>query len=513
MSRRPQARVRRPVRICEPAPVPRKALADVLAPPSTLATADAAFRAARAARLGLAADAAPAALPANLAAWCGGFGIAATEGFIGYPRCAELAQDGLMRRGVAVTADEMTRNFPRFIGAGGAESSDAARRLNDEMDRLDVVARFHDMAAMCGQYGGGLLYLRRRGDGAGVTGDLAAPISVSPEFFRDGALDALVAVEPVSVGPLAYNATNPLAGDYFEPRTWYVSGVGEVHASRFLHFSTGALPVILRPAYNFFGVPQVQLALDYLVQFTDDRESAARLLKKFSLTIFKTNADELLYGGDDSQVARRIRHFAMQRDNDGVFAISNEDEDVVQVNTPLSGVTDIVRQALEMLAVIWGIPVVKFLGVSPGGMNATGESDLRSFYDHIESQRQKIFAHNFERLAQAMQYSLFGELREDVSYTWPSLWELNERERGELAKLRADTDAIYLDRGVLGQEEVRAALGGDEEGRYAGIEPDAVPEPLDAPGGELTAPGLPDSGGENLPAALANIDRAGEVPA
>lgn len=507
------AAVRRALRVAEPAPAPQAALLDVLAPPRTLAMDEAAYRTALAADLGMAQDHAAGAvaggmLPPDLATFCGAAGLASMSGFIGYPRCAELMQDGLMRRGVTVTADEMTRNFPRFTGSSGPESADAAKRLNDEMERLNVVDRFHEMAVMCGAFGGGLLFLKRRGEDIG---DLAGGISLRPEFFRDGGLEALVPVEPFSVGPLAYNSTQPLAGDYFRPSTWYVVGSGVVHASRFLHFSTGELPVILRPAYNFFGVPSVQLALDYLLHFTEDRESAARLLKKFSLTIFKTQADELLYGDDDSQVARRIRIFAQQRDNDGVFAISNEDEDVVQVNTPLSGVTDIVRQALEMLAVIWGIPIVKFLGVSPGGMNATGESDLRSFYDHVEAQRQKIFAHNFDRLARAMQYSLFGELRDDVAYVWPSLWELNERERAEVEKLRADTDAIYLDRGVIGQEEARAALSGDEEGRYAGIEPDDVPEPASTPDGELVAPGLPDAG-ESGPVRMENVDRAGEVP-
>lgn len=511
------AAARRALRVAEPAPAPQAALLDVLAPARTLAMDEPAYRAASAANLGLAAKLAQdhaagvvagGLLPPNLAAFCGGAGLASMSGFIGYPRCAELMQDGLMRRGVMVTADEMTRNFPRFTGSSGPESAQAAQRLNDEMDRLSVVERFHEMAVMCGAFGGGLLFLKRRGDDLE---NLAGGISIRPEFFRDGGLEALVPVEPFSVGPLAYNSTRPLAGDYFRPSSWYVVGSGEVHASRFLRFTTGDLPVILRPAYNFFGVPSVQLALDYLLHFTEDRESAARLLKKFSLTVFKTAADELLYGNDDSQVARRIRIFAQQRDNDGVFAISNEDEDVVQVNTPLSGVTDIVRQALEMLAVIWGIPIVKFLGVSPGGMNATGESDLRSFYDHIESQRQKIFAHHFDTLALAMQYSLFGGLRDDVSYVWPSLWELNERERAEVAKLEADTDAIYLDRGVIGQEEVRAALSGDEEGRYAGIEPDDVPEPADTPDGGLVLPGLPEFGGSG-PVRVENVDRAGEVP-
>lgn len=497
--------VRRALRVPEPSPAPLPALTDILAPAHTLVMDDAAYRARLASGIGLAQDSAGDVAGQYLPPGLTGYfaqGLASMSGFIGYPRCAELMQDGLMRRGVTVTADEMTRNFPHFTGTAGPDSAEAASRLNDEMERLGVVERFHEMAVMCGAFGGGLLFLKRRGEE--VTA-LSGAISIRPEFFREGGLEALVAVEPFSVGPLSYNSTQPLAGDYFRPSAWFVAGSGEVSASRFLHFTTGELPVILRPAYNFFGVPSVQLALDYLLHFTEDRESAGRLLKKFSLTIFKTNADELLYGDDESQVARRIRVLAQQRDNDGVFAISQEDEEMVQINTPLSGVTDIVRQALEMLAVVWGIPVVKFLGVSPGGMNATGESDMRSFYDHVESQRQKMFGQNFELLARAMQFSLFGSLRDDVTYSWPSLWELTERERAEIAKLEADTDAIYLDRGILGQEEVRAALSGNEEGRFAGIDPEDVPEPADTPNADLVAPGLP---GENR-----DTDRAGEVMA
>lgn len=300
------AAVRRALRVPEPSPAPLPALTDVFAPAHTLVMDDASYRTRLAASLGLAQDSAGTVagpcLPPGISTFCAA-GLASMSGFIGYPRCAELMQDGLMRRGVTVTADEMTRNFPHFIGTAGKDSAEAAMRLNDEMERLCVVERFHEMAVMCGAFGGGLLYLKRRGEDVQ---NLAGAISIRPEFFRDGGLEALIPVEPFSVGPLAYNSTQPLAGDYFRPSTWFVAGAGEVSASRFLHFSTGELPVILRPAYNFFGVPSVQLALDYLLHFTEDRESAGRLLKKFSLTIFKTNADELLYGDDDSQVARRI---------------------------------------------------------------------------------------------------------------------------------------------------------------------------------------------------------------
>lgn len=419
----------------------------------------------------------------------------ATQAFIGYPACANLAQYGLMQAGVGLLADETTRKWPEFSGVADTGASEAAKALNDEMARLNVRALFREMARMCGFFGGGLLYI----DTGAAPQDLAKPLAVTPQFISPGSVRRLVPVEPVTVGPLEYNSTNPLRGDYFQVKTWFVSGVGPVHASRFLHFVKTMPPVILRPAYNFFGIPDVQIALDYFLHFTESRESAARLLKKFSLTILKTNVDGLLYGSDDSDVQARIAHLAKERDNDGVYAISQDDEDVVQVNTPLSGVTDIVRQGLEMLACVWRYPVVKFLGVSPGGMNATGESDLRSFYDHVATQRETMFGHNFERLFRIMQLSVLGEIRDDVTYAWPALWELTEKERADLEKVKADTDAVYLDRGVLAPEEVRAALSGDETGRYSGIDPADVPE---AP--EM----LPGLAGE---AETARQDFAGEV--
>lgn len=399
-----------------------------------------------------------------------------TQSFIGYPACSNLAQYGLMQAGVGLLADETTRKWPEFSGASDSGAADAAKALNDEMDRLNVRSLFREMARMCGFFGGGLLYI----DTGTAAQDLDKPLAVTPQFIARGSVRRLVPVEPVNVGPLEYNSTNPLAKDYFQVTKWFVSGVGPVHASRFLYFVKTMPPVILRPAYNFFGIPDVQVALDYFLHFTESRESAARLLKKFSLTILKTDVNGLLYGSDDSNVRARIAHLARERDNDGVYAISQEDEDIVQVNTPLSGVTDIVRQGLEMLACVWRYPVVKFLGVSPGGMNATGESDLRSFYDHVTTQRENMFGHNFERFFRIMQLSVLGEIRDDVTYSWPALWELTEKERADLEKVKADTDAVYLDRGVLDAEEVRAALSGDENGRYAGIDPADVPETPEA---------------------------------
>lgn len=147
-----------------------------------------------------------------------------------------------------------------------------------------------------------------------------------------------------------------------------------------------------------------------------DARERGRLLKKFSLTVFKTDISRLLYGGDATQAKRRIGQFAAMRDNDGVAVLDYESEAMEQLNTPLSGVTDIVRQALELLAVVWRIPAVKLFGISPSGLNATGESDMRNFYDFVASRQVKIFGEPFARLYKAIQLSTLGRIDTDAGF-------------------------------------------------------------------------------------------------
>ena len=371
-----------------------------------------------------------------------------------------------------------------------AADADAAARLNAAADALDVRGMFQRMAEYCGYFGGGMIWM----DLGKSREDLAKPISLTPAFIAAGSLRRLVPVEPYNCAPLAYEAVDPLDKWYFRPRLWYVTGVGPVHASHFLRFVPSEPPILLRPSYNFFGVPQVQVALDYLRHFTGTRESAARLLRKFSLTVLKTDMDAVLYGSDDSGVRARLQHLADHRDNDGIYAISNEDEEIVQLNTPLTGVTEIVRQALELLACVWRIPVVKFLGISPGGFNATGESDIRSFYDHVESQRAKIFGHNFDRLSRVLCLSVLGHEAPGISWEWPSLWTMTRRERAEIAKIEADTAVQYFNIGALAPDEIRTALAGEDGSRYAGIDPEDLPETDFSGSGDLVAQGVPDGG-------------------
>ena len=290
--------------------------------------------------------------------------------------------------------------------------------------------------------------------------------------------------------PGMYNASDPISPWFYKPMTWFALG-REIHASRFLHFVQNEPDaILLKPVYNFGGIPQVQIALDYLVHFTGTREAAARLLKKFSLTVFKTNMQGVLYGDDDADVVKRVRYFAHNRDNDGIELIDKEDEEIIQINTPLSGATDIVRQALEMLAAVWRQPLTKYLGISPGGMNATGESDMNNWYDYAAGQQVSICDPALDTTIKILELNSFGSVDPALTYSWRPLKKTTEAEQANINKTKADTDSVLMMSQAISPEEIRKRLSEDSDSGYAGIDPEDVPPAPEGNMGNEFAGGL-----------------------
>ena len=65
---------------------------------------------------------------------------------------AELSQDGVIKAGVDLRADEMTRRWIEFMYKGES-GDDLINQLEDDIDRLHVQKIFRDAIKMCGFYG------------------------------------------------------------------------------------------------------------------------------------------------------------------------------------------------------------------------------------------------------------------------------------------------------------------------------------------------------------------------
>lgn len=401
-------------------------------------------------------------------------GMIGAPSFIGYASCANLSQDPLMRAGVETLAADTTRQWMDVTHPDMKKAKSVTAAIN----RMGLRHVFRRAASDAGYFGVARVFIDTGERDPAV---LREPLSLKPDSVLQGGRLSFIHIDPSLMFPGQYNASDPLSPWFYRPRTWSALG-REIHSSRFLHFVQHPVPLLLKPAYNFGGIPAVQMALDYLVHFSGTRESAARLLKKFSLTVFKTNMQSVLYGDDDDDVRRRVEYFAKNRDNDGVELVDMEDEEILQINTPLSGVVDIVRQALEMLAAVWRMPVTKYLGISPGGMNATGESDLQNWYDHASGQQASMFDEPMNTVLALAQLHAFGAIDQDCGFTWAALKKPSDSELATINKTKADTDAVLQQCGAISDEEIRGRLSNDPQSEYTGLDVAKTPH---APGGEL----------------------------
>jgi phage-related protein (TIGR01555 family) len=417
---------------------------------------------------------------------CGGFNQLSGVDFIGYAALSLLAQHPLIRAIVETLADEMTRKWIEFGGQGSTES-DAKRvqALDLATQKYHLKARFNSAASTMGYMGGSMLFIDMGDDAKSDAGaaELKTPLTLDSGKIPKGKFKGFRLIEPINCYPAPYNADNPLAEGYYKPDAWLVQG-RTVHATRLLRFVANEPPILLKPSYNFFGIPMAQMALDYVDRFDTVRIAVAKLVKRFSTSILKTDMSQMLNGGgydDATSLKARAALWSMMGTNDGLMTLDMEGEEFVQVNTPLSGLGDIVSQQLELLAAICRTPAVKLLGISPKGFNSTGEYDESNWYDHVASQQSKVFGDNLDKAVKVIQLSENGKIDEDLTHRFVPLHELSEVEKSSIRKTNADTFAIYYDRGTLSDEEERTRLAADPDSGYDSIDVDNLPTPPAAP--------------------------------
>ena len=387
----------------------------------------------------------------------------ADASFMGYGALANLSQNGLIRAGVEMRGDEMTRKWGELTRKGNTEeeTDEQQEKLDDiteEMEKYKVRELFRSASCLCGYMGGCLLFID--------TGEevLANPLILDSMTFAPGTFKGFRLIEPYLVTPGGYNSTNPMADDYFKPSLWYIQGI-PVHASRLIYFAENKLTSLLKPAYNFFGLPLAQKVIDAVAHYTENREAAGRLLQKYALTVLKTNMEEVLQGGFDKALRERIQYFVQTRSNDGCAAIDKEMEDLVLQTTSLAGVTDIVRQSMEYVAAMFNEPVVKMWGLSPNGFSS-GEMELQNHYDNIKSQQEKMFGEPMRRVLRVLQHNLYGAIDDSIIFTFSPLSEDDERKIAETNKMQADTDAVLISNGVIDENEARERLIADPNSGY-----------------------------------------------
>jgi phage-related protein (TIGR01555 family) len=392
--------------------------------------------------------------------------------FVGYGVLQQIAQNGMIRACIQTVADDVSRRWITLDGP--AEKVEVLEKLlkDPNYGGLSVKELFHRAVTTTGYMGGAFIFI----DTGDADTELPLAINEFSAELSQGSSVRFVLVDPVNVSPISYNCTNPLDVDYMVPKVWQVLG-RRVHSSRMLTFIENQPPMLLRPNYNFLGIPQAQILWDYVVHFNKTRISAAKLLDKISLLVVQTDMDEILSSQTGVQdFDAKMEFLQRYRDNDSVFVCDKDSEAVTNVQTSIAGCTDIVRQSLELIACINRTPAVKLLGISPSGFNATGESDIKNYYDYIAS-KQELYRDQIQTIINVLQLTQWGYIDPSITFTFNSLSQDDKASKAMTAQTRIGALSQLVDRQAISAEELRDLVRQDPDLELSSLD-EEMPEVL-----------------------------------
>lgn len=416
-------------------------------------------------------------------AMAGGYGYLNTafsgRGFPGYAFLAELTQRAEYRALSERVADEMIRKWIRLKSESDQDKTDEIKVIKKKLKEFNVRDLLRTVAIHDGWFGRGQLYVKIKGANR-TKRELQTPLLMSKYKIAKGSLAGFKVIDPSITFPNAYNSSDALADDYFVPKTWWVLGT-EIHASRMLTFVSRPMPDLMKPAYNFGGMSMSQLAMETVNNWVSTRASVNRMISTFSTSGIKTKMQDVLAGGEGDDFLARMEIYTAGRDNQGVLALDKDTEEFFQFNAPLSGLDKLQAQAQEHMAAVGQMPLIILTGISPSGLNASSEGELRAWYDHVHDMQEILFRPALEKIIKLIQLSEFQAIDDDITFEFEPLWQMDGEKLARIRKSDADAAVELEAAGVVSALEIRQNLAKDPDSGFEGLDVnEPVPEPGDA---------------------------------
>ena len=385
---------------------------------------------------------------------------------------AMYRESWLTKRIIDTPSEDMTRAWYRLSSSVNPEEIHVLRRLEA---RHSVKQELTNALRWARFYGGSLALMVIRGEEDRLDQPLEQEMLLPDCFQGLLVLDRAQGIEPSA--ELVSDLDDP---DFGLPEYYTVNLDTEnyrmvrLHHSRVLRFIGRELPRGETIRENFWGASEMEHIRDELLKRSAASANIAQLIFQANITTLKmSDFGELLGAGTEEQ--RRSVEYAMGMENRfrtsfGIQLLSRDDS---LENHPYSftGLSEIYEQFMMDMAGAAEIPATRLFGRSPQGMNATGESDLRNYYDMIASLQERQLRPALEKLLPVMAVSCWGYVPESLEIVFEPVMTSSPAERAELVqKLSGDVIEGYKC-GLFTREQAVMELKcrGEELGVYTKI--------------------------------------------
>ena len=374
---------------------------------------------------------------------------------------AAFRSDWVARKVVSCPPQDETREWRSWYAEKAditlIESVEKALRIQRKLKWARTLARL---------YGGSVMFL-----GVDGTGDPSTELNLESVKKDSLKFVHVMANHQVSGGQVIRDVLNPNYGMHETYDLQSSNGQVKVHPSRVIRFIGAEPPDIIEN--QGWGDSALQAVDDAVKDVGMCSGGLAQLIWEMKIDIVKLPHFM-------SQVSQQdykdllIERFQLANMSKSIIntLLLDKEEEWTRINTSLTGAPDMLKLYLLIASGAADIPATRMLGQSPEGMNATGESDIRNYYDRISSDQNTELSPTIETLDEVIVRSGIGSRPEDIYYEWNPLWQLSEKEMADRDKTKADTYKIDIDTGLLPQEVMAQARVNQliEDGVYPGLD-------------------------------------------
>ena len=367
------------------------------------------------------------------------------------------AQSWAAKKFIDIPVDDMFilwRNFSGDEGDAGVDKmteSESRHKVKNRLKRAMKAGRL---------YGTGLLVM--------VTREAPLEVPLMPERVRPGDLIALQVFDRFDASVWRRD-DDPLSVTYGEALTYHLTptrGPGIfVDASRVLRFD--GLTPLSSDGYTIYdrdwGVSEIVPAILSIMQDQSVTTAAAHLSQEASIPVLGVDGlREALAGGQldpNEASAEQIGEQLNQFKSIYRLLLLDKTESFERVAVNFSGLHEVMDRVQRRLAASAGIPATRFLGTSPVGLNATGDSDMANYAMHVSAMQTDLLTDPLRRLDEVLARD--AGIAEAPEYDWEPLTDMSDEEQASAAKTKVEALKLAIDGGIMDEDEARASLDGD----------------------------------------------------
>lgn len=374
----------------------------------------------------------------------------------------------MARKIVDIPALDSCRNWRAWQA-----SQDQIELIEAEEKRLNVRGKVLEARKKARLFGGAAVY-------ADFGDDASKPLDVTR--VAKGGIRFLTVFTPRQLVPGEIE-TDPMSEFFGMPKNFTIAGgaTGQatIHPSRLTAFYGAELPDWDITSSAFGWGDSVLIAVMSAVK---QAESASANINSL---IYEANVDVVsieglaeilkLPGGEDK--VRDLLKMNLDAKSNLRALVLDAKNTYQRKAVSFASLPDLMDRFDQHAAGAADIPMTRFMGMSPGGMNSTGESDLRNYYDRVSAGQTLEMGPAMMRLDEALIRSATGARDPGIHYDWNPLWQLSETDKATIFKTKADAARTIAGTGGTSEplmpiEALSDALVNEliEDGSLAGLE-------------------------------------------